>query len=99
MEQSLDVLCLNFGQKEGRAALRLVTALRGHGLRADLYPSATKMQKQFKYADKRNVPYVILLGESEIAQGEFTVKDMAKGEQTNYSLTDLEAFVTKVKQE
>nr|WP_298999143.1 histidine--tRNA ligase [uncultured Allomuricauda sp.] len=92
LETSLDILCLNFGEKEGAAALKLVSALRSFGLRADLYPSAAKVQKQFKYADKRKVPYVILLGEKELNAGQFIVKDMTTGNQEYYTLNNPEEF-------
>ncbi|MEM9363806.1 MAG: histidine--tRNA ligase [Bacteroidota bacterium] len=92
LETSLDVLCLNFGEKESMASLKLVSALRSLGLRADMYPSAAKMQKQFKYADKRKVPYVILLGEKELTENQFIVKDMKSGEQKAYSLTNPKEF-------
>ena len=90
--QSLDVLCLNFGKEEGRAALQLVSKLRKNGLRADLYPSSTKVPKQFKYADKRKVPYVILLGDKELQMGSFVVKNMKTGEQKSYALDKPEDF-------
>ncbi|WP_350292099.1 histidine--tRNA ligase [uncultured Croceitalea sp.] len=88
IDQSLQVLCLNFGAKEGLAALKLISRLREQGIKADLYPSAVKVQKQFKYADKRNVPYVILLGEQELNDGNFILKNMTSGEQTFFSLND-----------
>lgn len=90
--QSLDVLCLNFGKEEGRAALQLVSKLRKNGLRADLYPSSAKVPKQFKYADKREVPYVILLGDKELQMGSFVVKNMKTGEQKSYALDKPEDF-------
>ncbi len=86
--QSLQVLCLNFGKKEGLAALKLVSKLREKGVKTDLYPSAAKVQKQFKYADKRNVPYVILLGAKELENGTFILKDMISGEQTVHKLEE-----------
>jgi len=95
--RSLQVLCLNFGEKEGLSALKLVSQIRQYGIKADLYPSKTKMQKQFKYADKRNVPFVILLGEKELEQGNFIVKDMVSGVQTEYSLESPQNFVQTLK--
>jgi len=86
IENSLDVFCLNFGGQEGRAALKLITTFRENGIRADVYPTATKVQKQFKYADKRKVPFVILLGAQELANGQFVVKDMVSGNQKSYDL-------------
>ena len=93
LESSLDVLCLNFGENESAASLKLVTALRRQGLRVDLYPSSVKVQKQFKYADKRNVPYVILLGAKELESGEFIVKNMGSGTQTTFRLNEPEEFI------
>jgi histidyl-tRNA synthetase len=97
IETSLDVLCLNFGKNEAFAALRLVSELRKVGLRADLYPTDAKMQKQFKYADKRGVPYVILLGEQELLEGNFVVKNMKSGDQKAYGLDAVHQFAEAVK--
>jgi histidyl-tRNA synthetase len=93
IERSLDVLCVNFGQKEATAALKLVGIIRNSGRKADLYPTDAKMQKQMKYAHNRKVPYVILIGEEELAKGSFVVKDMKAGSQTTYSLDRPEAFI------
>ena len=93
IEQSLDVLCLNFGEEESKAALKLISKLRQQGIRADLYPSATKVQKQFKYADKRAVPYVMLLGANELAEGQFVIKNMKTGEQQSYANDALPTFL------
>ncbi|WP_222985021.1 histidine--tRNA ligase [Flagellimonas meishanensis] len=96
LDIALDVLCLNFGQKERIAALKLVSSLRKFGLRVDLYPTDTKVQKQFKYADKRGVPYVILLGEKELAEGNFVAKNMKTGNQASYALDNPSQFVQKM---
>lgn len=93
IDQSLQVLCVNFGEKEGLAALKLVGQLRKAGIKADLYPSNAKMQKQMKYANNRNVPFVILLGEEELQNGSFVVKNMAEGSQQEYSLSQVEDFI------
>ncbi len=97
LDKSLDVLCLNFGKGESLAGLQLVSSLRKAGLRADLYPTDTKVQKQFKYADKRGVPYVILLGEQELTEGNFVVKNMKTGDQKAYKLDEAEQFAETVK--
>lgn len=96
IEQSLDVLCLNFGKQEGLAALKLATELRKAGLKVDLYPSNVKIQKQFKYANNRKVPYVILLGEEELKNNLFVVKDMNNSEQTTYSLDSANNFINSL---
>ena len=93
VDQSLDVLCLNFGDNEALAALKLISSLRKYGIKADLYPSNTKIQKQFKYANNRNVPYVILLGEEELNNDSFVVKNMGSGEQETYNLKNPKVFI------
>ncbi|WP_289040249.1 histidine--tRNA ligase [uncultured Zobellia sp.] len=94
IDQSLQVLCLNFGDKEGLAALKLVSALRKNGVKADVYPSNAKIQKQFKYANNRNVPYVVLIGEKELEENFFVVKHMESGEQKTYALNAISDFIT-----
>ena len=93
IDQSIEVLCVNFGDDEAMVALQLVTGLRNSGVRADLYPSPAKMQKQMKYANNRKVPYVILIGAQELEKGIFIVKDMHKGSQETYLLSNPEEFL------
>lgn len=93
LDRTLEVLCLNFGRAESLAAMKLVKQLRKSGMRADLYPTDAKLAKQFKYADNRKVPYVVLLGTSELENGTFLVKDMASGKQQSYPLNDPQSFV------
>lgn len=93
IDQSLQVLCVNFGDKEAMAALKLVSQLRKQGIKADIYPSSAKMQKQMKYANNRNVPYVVLIGEQELDENSFVVKNMKEGTQEKYSLNKVADFV------
>lgn len=97
LETSLDILFLNFGEREALEAMRLVSFLRREGIRADLYPSAAKVQKQFKYADRKGVPFVALLGEQELAQGQFVLKDMKTGEQASHALKDRELLAGRLR--
>ena len=62
-----------------------------------MYPNDAKLSKQFKYADKRNVPYVVLLGDEELRQETFIVKDMQSGVQETYPLSQWEDFVLRLK--
>lgn len=94
--QSLDILCLNFGSDESKAALKLVSDLRKLGCRVDLYPTPAKLPKQFKYADKRMVPYVVLIGASELEKGIFVVKNMKNGEQKEFPLDKPEGFAASM---
>ncbi|MBO0589781.1 histidine--tRNA ligase [Cellulophaga sp. E16_2] len=93
IDQSLQVLCVNFGDQEALAALKLVTNLRKQGVKADVYPNSAKMQKQMKYANNRNVPFVILIGDEELANNSFVVKNMKEGSQETYSLDKVAEFV------
>lgn len=92
IDRSLQVLCVNFGEKEALTSLKLVSKMRSAGVKCDVYPSNAKMQKQMKYANNRNVPYVILIGEQELVNNSFVVKDMIKGGQVTYSLEKPEEF-------
>jgi len=93
LDKSLDVLCINFGEEEAMTALKLVGQLRSQGIAADVYPSSAKMQKQMKYANNRNVPYVIIIGEKEMTNNSFVVKNMASGEQNSFSLANPNEFL------
>ena len=92
INRSVQVLFVNFGIEEALAALRLVGSLRSKGIKTDLYPSDAKIQKQMKHANNRNIPFVILVGEQELANKSFVVKDMEKGDQKTYSWSDIDAF-------
>ncbi|MEE9364315.1 MAG: histidine--tRNA ligase [Cellulophaga sp.] len=93
VSKSLEVLFVNFGEKEALASLKLISQLRRSGVKADLYPLDAKMQKQMKYANKRNVPYVVLIGEQELVENTFVVKNMSEGNQKTYGINDLNQFI------
>ena len=96
VDQYLKVLCVNFGEQEALASLKLVTQLRRAGVMADLYPSDAKMQKQMKYANNRKIPFVILLGAQELENQSFVVKDMKKGDQTTYRFDQVAEFTASL---
>ncbi|WP_026916067.1 histidine--tRNA ligase [Christiangramia portivictoriae] len=89
--ENTKVLFINFGDKESLYAMKSIRSLREAGINAELYPDSSKMGKQMKYADKRDIPFVILAGEEEIEQQIFTVKHMKTGEQDRLSLEELTA--------
>ena len=93
VDQSIQVLCVNFGDSEALEALKLITRLREFGVKADLYPSSVKMQKQMKYANSRKVPFVILMGAKEVQDHTFIVKNMIVGTQQTYQLENVEEFL------
>ncbi|MFT6369035.1 MAG: histidyl-tRNA synthetase [Maribacter sp.] len=96
LEKSLDVLFLNFGEQEGLASLKLATKLREAGIKSDVYPSKAKIHKQFKYANNKNVPYVVLLGDQELEDGFFVVKHMESGEQQTYPIGAIDDFIASL---
>ena len=75
------VLFINFGEQETAFCLPVINKVRANGIRAEIYPDAAKMKKQMSYANAKQIPFVVLAGESEIAQGKLTLKNMATGEQ------------------
>ncbi len=83
------VLFLNFGEKEAMYAMKAISALRKNNISAELYPDAAKFKKQMGYADKRNIPYVVLAGDKEMEAKTYTLKNMESGEQTAVSLSEL----------
>ena len=76
------LMFVNFGQAEAAYALPALAACRQAGIRAEIYPDAAKMKKQMQYANTREIPFVALAGEMEMAAGTFTLKNMSTGEQT-----------------
>lgn len=89
------VIFLNMGDKESRAAMVYVKALRRAGVPAIVYPDAAKMKKQMGYADDLKVPFVAIVGESELADGTIALKDMASGSQTTVTLNGLIDTINK----
>jgi len=83
------LLFVNFGEAEAAYALPTVAAARAAGIRTEIYPDASKMKKQMAYANAREIPFVALAGESEMAEGKFTLKDMTTGEQLVVSSAEL----------
>ncbi|WP_339873457.1 histidine--tRNA ligase [Olleya marilimosa] len=92
--KSTEVLFINFGDKESLFSLKAIKALRENNINAELYPDSAKMKKQMNYANKRNIPYVVLVGEEELKNNQFTLKNMISGEQDKL---DLEALITRLK--
>ena len=75
------VICMNFGEAEAKQSLKYVMELRKAGVSAELYPESSKMKKQMSYANGKNIPYVAMVGETELNEGKLTLKNMATGEQ------------------
>ena len=82
-------LFLNYGHKEALYAMQAIGKLRQAGIRVELYPDAAKLAKQFQHADKRGIPFAVLVGETEMEAGTYALKNLASGEQQNLTFDDL----------
>ena len=87
--QTTQVLFINFGEKETAYCLPIVAKVRQAGIRAEIFPDSTKMKKQMSYANAKQIPFVVLAGDNEIAEGKVTLKNMETGEQTLVSADEL----------
>ncbi len=83
------IMFVNFGPSEALHSLGLIAQLRAAGLSAELYPSSDKMKKQMGYANNHNIPYVAIIGESEMQESTIAVKNMSSGEQKSMSIEAL----------
>ena len=79
--QSAKVLFINFGPQEQAVCIRHAARLRQEGISTLIYPESAKMKKQMDFANKKMIPFVIMIGENEIANNSLTLKNMATGEQ------------------
>ena len=86
-------LFLNFGDKEALYAMQAIGKLRQSGIKVELYPDDTKIGKQFQHADKRGIPFAVLVGEEEIIANEFTLKNLSSGEQQKVDFETLSTFL------
>ena len=82
----------NLGEKEAAAAIILMNKLRDNNIACELYPDKVKLEKQFKYADKKNISYAVIIGDQELENNSCMVKDLKKGEQVAVAFGEIEAF-------
>ena len=90
-----DVLVTIWNEETVAESLKLASELRQQGLRVTVYPEPDKLGKQIKYADSIKVPYVAVLGESELAEGKVTMKNMRSGDQSSVIRVDAASTITK----
>ena len=81
VQNQTQVLFLNFGEATALKANQLIAAFRENGIRSEFYPDAVKMKKQLSYANQKQIPWVVLLGEEELSRDEVILKNMESGEQ------------------
>jgi histidyl-tRNA synthetase len=88
------LLFINFGEQETAYCLPAVAKAREAGIRTEIYPDSAKMKKQMSYANAKQIPFVALAGENEMAEGKLTLKNMMTGEQ---QLVVIEELIEKCK--
>ncbi len=89
-----ELMIVNFDEESQRHALPILSQLRSKGIKSEIYPEHSKLKKQMNYADKKGIPYVLMLGSEEIRTGQYTIKNMRTGEQSSF---DLEGVIREVK--
>jgi len=89
IEQSTQVLFFNLGEEEAQSAYQQMTLLRNKKIACEIYPEKSKFDKQFKYAEKKGIPNVIIIGTEELAKKECTIKNIITGIQSTIPFTDL----------
>ncbi|SDW87362.1 histidyl-tRNA synthetase [Flavobacterium degerlachei] len=82
-------LFINYGDNEAFYAMKAIQQLRTSGIKVELYPDNAKVAKQFQHADRRNIPYAVIIGENEMASGSFALKNLETGDQLSLDFEGL----------
>ncbi|MCI5646421.1 MAG: histidine--tRNA ligase [Bacteroidales bacterium] len=90
---SVRLLFINFGEREAARCLEYAAAARKKGVSTEVYPDTVKMKKQMAYANAQHIPFVALVGESELAENRLTLKNMETGEQQQFSIEEALAII------
>jgi len=92
VQMGSQVLFFNLGERESKMAFTLMQQLRAENIRAELYHENSKFDKQFKYAEKKNIPYIVIIGTQELVEKSCVVKDLRTGKQITLPLEELLNF-------
>ncbi|MFY7965641.1 MAG: His/Gly/Thr/Pro-type tRNA ligase C-terminal domain-containing protein, partial [Chitinophagaceae bacterium] len=87
------ILFFNLGEAESKKAYDIIQQLRSRGIACELYHEQTKFDKQFKYAEKKGIPNVAILGSKELEEGNFNLKNLSTGTQTTIAYNDLDSII------
>ena len=88
LTSGVDVMFVNFGDKEESHLLPILSKLRSKGISTEIYPDAAKMKRQMTYANRTNAYFVAIIGESELAENKITLKNMHSGDQQTIGLEE-----------
>ena len=94
-KDATQVMFTNFGATEAAVSMKMLKELRNAGVRAEIYPDASKMKKQMGYADALAIPFVAIVGETEMAQNKMMLKNMTTGEQALVDVTEAIEIIKK----
>lgn len=89
LNTTTQILFFNLGQQEAKVAYSFLQQIRKLGYSAEIYPETTKFDKQFKYAEKKNIPYVAILGNQEFENKTLNIKNLNTGEQKSFAFSDI----------
>ena len=92
VQMGTQVLFFHLGEAESKKAFGLMQQLRSKGIRSELFHENTKFDKQFKYADKKQIPYVVIIGSKELEDGTCKVKNLKDGLEQILKQSELIAF-------
>lgn len=92
LQTSTQVLFFNLGEAESKAAYKLLQQLRSHKTKAEIYHESAKFDKQFKYAERNNIPYIIIIGSKELEAGNCVIKNITTGKQDTINQEELLLF-------
>jgi histidyl-tRNA synthetase len=92
LQTATQVLFFNLGEAESKKAFELMQGLRDKNVRCEIFHEQTKFDKQFKYADKKNIPYAIIIGTKELEENTCTIKNLQSGEQQTLQQKDIYNF-------
>ncbi|MFI3277563.1 MAG: histidine--tRNA ligase [Rikenellaceae bacterium] len=93
---STKAIFVNLGAQEQLESLKLMKELRTHGVSCEIYPEPAKMKKQMEYANKRSIPFVVIIGSNEVESRQATVKNMILSEQTVVPFEKLATFLGSI---
>jgi len=89
IQKGTRILFFNTGQEELKHIITIVQQLRNQGVASEIFHEAAKFDKQFKYAEKKSIPYVAIIGSREIEQGTCMLKNLSTGEQEEVKQSEL----------
>ncbi len=92
VDHTTQVLFFNLGEAEAKVAYGQMMELRAKKIACEMYPEKSKFDKQFKYAEKKGIPYIAIIGTEEVSKKECTIKNLSTGTQTTISFSDLVGF-------